>query len=991
MRILIIISVVLIGGVQSLLADAPVVGRRIEPFTLQDSLGASRSLAEFMKSKAIVVVFLGTECPLAKLYGPRLAALAKKFAKRGVAIVGINSNRQDSLLEIEHYAHTSGIKFPILKDSRHKVADQFGAKRTPEVFLLDAKRKVCYHGRIDDQFGVGTARSEAKRHDLVMALEELLAGSPISVTETPAVGCFIGRAKNREPTGDVTWSNQIVRIINQRCLKCHRKGEVAPFSMTDYDEVIGWVDTIQEVIEIGRMPPWHANPKYGKFHNDARMPDSEKELIYTWIRNGMPKGDAKQLPKPPQFTDGWQIPKPQVVYRMPQPYKVAARGVVPYQYFIVDPQFKEDKWVIAAEARPGNRSVVHHIILFYIPPDRQRHREEDALFNSVATFAPGMPPILSGDHHNGMARRIPAGSKLAFQVHYTPVGTEQFDLSEAGLVFADPKSVRKEINIQAALNYRFRIPPGAGNHRVEASVEMRQDTLLLALAPHMHLRGKSFRFEAIFPDKRREVLLDVPRYDFNWQHIYFLKKPMELPAGSKLHCIAHFDNSADNLVNPNPKIAVGWGDQTWQEMMVGYLVTGLAEQDLTIGPPRVKNITTNRFEVEFRYRPTGKAKTVALAGSFNQWNSSNLPLDGPDKDGWYRKTLGMLPGRYEYKFVVNGDQWHHDPGNRELAGFYGNSVLLLGKPDRKRGTPKGKPKRPIRFAWFVEFSPDGRWLVAPYGGWDADEQGEIRVWDVKTGKARFVIPSRRGVRAATWSPKGSFFASGNYAGDVSLYDSKSGKPTLEISTEDGSAELVQITPDERKIIVGSGTGKISIWNTATGELLHTLPGHSASVWGMRLAPDGKTLASAGKDRTVRVWNIESGKQLHKLIHPDPTNGVAFTSDSGQLVTGCWDGQIRFWDLASGKSIRSLIGHQSSVNDFDFSPSGDLLASSGGDQTIRLWDAATGTPLATLAGHDQGVYGVRFSPDGAILASGSWDTTIKLWDVKQKKAIKTLKR
>ena len=202
---------VLVSGTRTISAEVPIVGQRIQPFTLQDSLGARRSLAEFSNKKAIVVVFLGTECPLAKLYGPRLATIAKKFEGRGVAIVGINSNRQDSLLEIEHYARNCGIKFPILKDARHKVADQFCAKRTPEVFLLDAKRKVCYHGRIDDQFGVGYARSQAKRHDLVLALEELLAGSPISVTETPAVGCFIGRAKNREPKGDVTWSNQIVR------------------------------------------------------------------------------------------------------------------------------------------------------------------------------------------------------------------------------------------------------------------------------------------------------------------------------------------------------------------------------------------------------------------------------------------------------------------------------------------------------------------------------------------------------------------------------------------------------------------------------------------------------------------------------------------------------------------------------------------------------------------------------------------------------------
>ena len=320
----------------------------------------------------------------------------------------------------------------------------------------------------------------------------------------------------------------------------------------------------------------------------------------------------------------------------------------------------------------------------------------------------------------------------------------------------------------------------------------------------------------------------------------------------------------------------------------------------------------------------------------------------------------------------------------------------------KKISPEAAPTKrittgkPIRFAWFVDFSPDGNLLVTSYGGWDSDEKGEVYVWDIETGKAKFVILSDRGVRAAVWSPKGTFFASGNYGGLTRLYDSKTGKTMLDLSTLDtptkgGSIEVLQITPDERWIIGGTGNGKIHIWESMTGKLMRTISGHYGEIWGMRLAEDGVTLASAGKDQAVRVWNIESGKRLHEFDHPEATNGVAFTSDSRLLATGCWDGQIRFWDLETGKPVRALEGHRSAVNDFDFAMHDKLLVSSGNDGTVRLWDHETGDMRATLQGHQQVVFGARFSPNGKMVASGSWDGTIKVWDVDAKKELMTLVR
>ena len=544
------------------------IGSSIAPFELNDYLGARHSLSQWDDKQVVVVVFLGTECPLAKLYGARLAEIDRRYDDEAVQLVGINSNQQDTLREIAGYANRHGIEFPVLKDAGANVADAFGARRTPEAFVLDRQRVVRYRGRIDDQFGVGYARSAADQTDLIAAIDAILAGQPVANATTTAVGCLISRPRDVEPDSAVTYAVDIAPILNQHCVSCHRDGEIAPFALTDYDAAAAWSETMLEVIEDGRMPPWHANPKHGEFLNDARLSDHEKEKFRTWVKNGAPAGDLAAAPAVPKFFEGWQIPKPDVVYRMPKPFDVPATGVVEYQHFYFDPGFETDVWIRGGEARPGNRQVVHHVILFHFDGRRDRHRPEDPLFNALAAYAPGMPAIVAPE---GIALKIPAGSKLGFQVHYTPNGSPQTDLSEAGLIFADPDQVQHEVRVQAGLNFAFMIPPGADDYRVSANYNVQRESLLFSLTPHMHYRGKSFRFTAKYPGGGEEILLDVPRYDFNWQNIYLLRNPKRLPQGTVVAMEASFDNSANNPLNPNPKQSVGWGDQTWQEMMIGTL------------------------------------------------------------------------------------------------------------------------------------------------------------------------------------------------------------------------------------------------------------------------------------------------------------------------------------------------------------------------------------------------------------------------------------
>jgi peroxiredoxin len=651
------------------------LGRTIAHFKLQDYLGSQHSLADWQDKHAVVVVFLGTECPLARLYGPRLAEMAKQYEPKGAAFVGIDSNQQDSLTEIAHYARVHGIDFPLLKDPGNRVADQFGAVRTPEAFVLDRQRVVRYWGRIDDQYGVGYSRGERKRSDLAVALEEVLAGKPVATPISPSVGCHIGRVNRKPPTGDITWSGQIAAIFERRCLECHRPGQVGPFALTTYQDTLGWGPMIREGLQEGRMPPWHASHEFGKFSNDRSLPAEEKRLIVEWIDNGMPEGMPLAAPPEKPFIDGWRISKPDLELKMPKSFTVPAKGTIEYQYFVVDPGFTEDVWIKQAEARPGNRAVIHHFVLFFVPPGRNPKKGTSALFNTIAIYAPGLPASIFPP---GMAKRIPAGSRIGFEMHYTPNGSEQVDCSSAGLVFADRKQVKKELLTVMAVNADFRIPPGADDYRVEAEYRFDQDMRLFSMLPHMHLRGKSFRFDAIYPDGRKETLLDVPRYDFNWQYSYALAEPKRMPEGTVIHCTAAFDNSEHNLANPDPLETVGWGDETTDEMMVGRMQVMREDQDLTVGMPQVQKLAGGDYEVTFYYRPDSGVKTVQLAGDFNDWQPEKTPLGGPDRAGRFSVKLKLAPGDYGYRFLLDGERWRSDPGNPEQAGFYNHSVLHLG-------------------------------------------------------------------------------------------------------------------------------------------------------------------------------------------------------------------------------------------------------------------------------------------------------------------------
>jgi peroxiredoxin len=562
----------------------PAEGQRIDNFELRDARGQMHQLSDWREKKLVVVAFLGVDCPVARLYGPRLAEMARTYGSRGVGFLAIDANQHDAPSDMIRYLRDHPLRFPFLKDAANRVADQFGAQRNPEVFVLDEGRIIRYRGRIDDQYTPGAQRSSPGRHDLAIALEELLAGRPVSQPLCPASGCLISRIRKPPTHGAITYGRDIAPILQKHCQACHRSGEIAPFSLTSYQDAVGWAETIREVVADRRMPPWHADPRYGKFANDPSLSEREKELLFAWIDGGCPQGDPSESHSPPlSFPQGWRIPTPDQVISMPEPFTVPAEGTIEYQYIVVDPGFREDRWIQAAEVRPGNRAVVHHCNVFLQPPNSPDIQPQGELGSyCLIAAAPGTPPLVLP---TGMAKRVPAGWRFVFVLHYTAIGSVQTDQTVLGLRFADPRSVKKEVATRLMYDLDLRIPPRTPDHSVSQTWQVNRDVLLLSYFPHMHLRGKSFRYEAFYPDGTSEILLDVPRYDFNWQNRYEPAEPKRLPAGSHLRCTAVYDNSADNPANPDPTAEVRAGTQSWDEMFNGYFDVALADEDLTLPIP----------------------------------------------------------------------------------------------------------------------------------------------------------------------------------------------------------------------------------------------------------------------------------------------------------------------------------------------------------------------------------------------------------------------
>jgi hypothetical protein len=535
--------------------------------SLRDLRGNRRALHDFKGYSALVLAFIGTECPVANLYLPELIELEKKYRAKKVQFLAIYANEQEDLDQVAAHAYDRDVPFLVLKDFRQKLADSVGVTRSPTVVVLGGDFTLRYRGRVDDRYGVSFRRTKATRADLVQALDEVLAGKEVSLAETEADGCLLDRGPRKTTKTDITYNKHVASILQKRCQNCHRPDQAAPFSLLTYEDAVKRGRMIQEVTSQRRMPPWHADSRYGHFTNDRRLTQDEIDTLSAWVDAGMPRGNDKDLPKAIDWPKGWVHGKPDLVLSMPEEFEVPATGSLPYKYWIVDTNFAEDKWVRMAEARPGTPGVVHHIVVYVLRPGQKQPFLQDGTLSVLVGWAPGDLGLVCPPD---TAFRVPKGAQLRFELHYTPNGKAVKDRSSVGITFAKTPP-KFELFTNSFANESIVVPAHDPHYRAEATLRWRADARIISFVPHMHWRGKDYFYEVIYPDGKKKTLLSVPRWDFNWQNVYQLKEPLKVPKGARLHAVAHWDNSRNNPLNPAPDQTVRFGLQTWEEMMVGWV------------------------------------------------------------------------------------------------------------------------------------------------------------------------------------------------------------------------------------------------------------------------------------------------------------------------------------------------------------------------------------------------------------------------------------
>lgn len=509
----------------------------------------------------------------------------------------------------------------------------------------------------------------------------------------------------------VTFSKDVAPIFNKQCAECHRPGESAPFSTLSYKDVRPWAKSIKEKVANRTMPPWHADAHVGAFANDRTLSKTEIDTIMAWVEQGAPEGNPKDLPPAPKFTTGWNIGTPDLIVQIPETYTYKP-GADEYQYFDVDPKLTEDKYISRIEARPTNPKIVHHILAFIVPPGsanmskmttEARYKAMEAQLKNSPMYRDGFLIRMKPDHpvveddgcaganngrggtggdllagyapgHNadafpaGVVRKLPAGSLIRFQIHYSNQtlggASVEKDQSMVGLVFAKEPG-EKLMTTGSIGNNMFKIPAGADNHRVTACRTFKRATTIYAFLPHMHLRGKSMEYKAIYPDGKSEVLMSSSKYDFAWQTNYLLKEPKRLPAGTKLMVTAYYDNSAKNKFNPDPTKDVRFGEPTYDEMMLGFM-------DYVTEMPAIAKVDPKVLDSY-----TGKYMLEAMKVNLNVTRKGNaLVVSIP-----FRATMEFVP-QSDTKFFMQGSDTEftiikNDKGEVVGAEMNGQKVSKL--------------------------------------------------------------------------------------------------------------------------------------------------------------------------------------------------------------------------------------------------------------------------------------------------------------------------
>jgi len=532
-----------------------------EDFRLSDHEGRSHSLFYHTDARAVVLIFTGANANSVDGRVQTLNSLRNRFTSRGVLFWLLASSSPTNRAALAAAAATLGITLPILEDEGNLVAGAYQAESVTEAVAIDANTwEIFYRGAIDDR--PTGERLPTTQDYLEKALENFLANQTVSPHRTRAEGVLLEFPVPRP----ISYAQEVAPILENRCVRCHSLGNIAPWAITNYASIQAQTASIKTEILANRMPPWHADPAHGTFANDFSLRPAEKATLIAWIDQGAPKGEGgdpltQVHPPPPD----WPLGTPTTVLSIPK-QNIPATGVVDYRYINVTTSFATDVWLQAAVVRPGNRKVVHHCLVYF---------GSTSLFMGIdgffAGYVPGYDPVM---YPPGTGKFIPKGTVLRFQMHYTTTGQPETDQTQLGLYVMQNKPAY-ELQTRSTFDILFSlgltsIPPRHPDYEMTAEYEFSSDVLLYEMSPHMHLRGSRFKYEVIYPDATRETVLSVPHYSFDWQTLYRFAEPKRLPAGSRLFLTAAWDNSPQNPHNPDPSKAVRFGEQTFNEMFIGY-------------------------------------------------------------------------------------------------------------------------------------------------------------------------------------------------------------------------------------------------------------------------------------------------------------------------------------------------------------------------------------------------------------------------------------
>jgi len=540
-------------------------------FRLEDHNGGSHELYRMKDVKAVVLFYQGNGCPIVRKSVPEIKAIRDAYQSKGVAFFLINANPLDDKASIVAEAKEFEIDIPVLMDTAQLVTHDLGTKRTGEaIVIVGGSWKIAYRGAVDDRLDYGAERPKANNTWLRNALDAVLEGKDPEVASTETKGCLIDL---KDPPKKISYSKHIAPLLAEKCASCHVEGHIGPFAMDSYENVAGRRSMIREVLMTKRMPPWHADPHHGEFTNDTSLTESEMRTMIAWLDAEAPRGEGKDpllkfaVENPEQI---WPLGKPDIIIPMAERVEVPADGVVDYVYQRVPYTGDEDLWIQAADVLPEDHTVLHHGLVFLRYPKHLRHLEPDNEAGLNGFFAGYVPGMLAEPYPKGAGKWVPKGSEFVFQMHYTTTGRASSDQSKLGLYLTKKKPGR-EFFTRAATSIDLEIPPNSKRTPAEAKYAFKRDVILYEMGPHMHFRGSEVNYVVKYPDGKLETLLNVPNYDFNWQTMYRFKEPKRLPAGTELLVTGAFDNSANNPRNPDPSKWVYFGEQSWEEMFVGYI------------------------------------------------------------------------------------------------------------------------------------------------------------------------------------------------------------------------------------------------------------------------------------------------------------------------------------------------------------------------------------------------------------------------------------